>query len=196
MRSVNPFKQVSLVFSEEFDPVAQNMYAAAEHLCRDNDIVIGHYLLYPLAIAAEKIKRPRVAVILSPNFLRSRYTPPEGLPDLGESLNKLLWNLAEMFMDRILRPGANLLRRQAGLQPISGIVSELLESNILNLIAVSPALYPPQPDCQGRYDLCGFFNLPKTRENWQMPSDLEAFLTAGAPPSSSRLGARQHLSHL
>ena len=72
MQTVNPFKQVSIVFSDLFDPVAQKMYAAAEQLCRDNDVVIGHYLLYPLAIAAEKTKRPRVAVFLSPNFLRSR----------------------------------------------------------------------------------------------------------------------------
>ena len=189
MQSVNPFKQVSIVFSELFDPVAQNMYAAAEQLCRDNDVVIGHYLLYPLAIAAEKTKRPRVAVILSPNFLRSRYTPPEGLPNLGEKLNTLLWNLAVVFMDRILRPGANLLRRQAGLRPVSGIVKELLESTYLNLIAVSPTLYPPQPDWQGRYELCGFFNLPETRENWQMPDDLKAFFRAGDPPVFMTFGS-------
>ena len=189
MQSVNPFKQVSLVFSDLFDPVAQNMYEAAEQLCRNNDVVIGYYLLYPLAIAAEKTKRPRVSVIISPNFLRSRYTPPEGLPDLGERLNQLLWNLAEVFMDRILRPGGNRLRRQAGLQPISDIARKLLESNYLNLVAVSPALYPPQPDWQGLYNLCGFFNLPKTRENWQMPSDLEAFLKAGDPPVFMTFGS-------
>jgi sterol 3beta-glucosyltransferase len=182
MQTVNPFKQVSIVLSELFDPVARNMYMAAEQLCRENDVVIGHYLLYPLSIAAEKTKCPRVAVILSSNFMRSRYTPPEGLPDLGKRLNNLLWNLAEVFMDRILRPGANLLRIQAGLQPVSGIVRELLESNYLNLIAVSPALYPPQPDWQGRYDLCGFFNPAGTRENWQIPDDLKAFLQAGDPP--------------
>jgi len=189
MQSVNPFKQVSIVFSELFDPVAQDMYAAAEQLCRDNDVVIGHYLLYPLAIAAEKIKRPRVAVILSPNFLRSCYTPPEGLPNLGEKLNTLLWNWAEVLMDRILRPGANLVRRQEGLHPILGIVKDLLESTYLNLAAVSPILYPPQPDWQGRYELCGFFNLPETRENWQMPDDLKAFFRAGDPPVFMTFGS-------
>jgi hypothetical protein len=165
------------------------MYAAAEYLCRDNDVAIGHYMLYPLAIAAEKNKCPRVAVFLSPNFLRSRYAPPEGLPKLGERLNTLLWNLAVVFMDRILRPGANLLRRQTGLLPVSGIVKELLESNYLNLIAVSPTLYPPQPDWQGRYELCGFFNLPEVRENWQMPDNLKAFLRAGEPPVFMTFGS-------
>jgi sterol 3beta-glucosyltransferase len=189
IQSVNPFKQVSIVFSELFDPVAQNMYAAAEQLCRDNDVVIGHYLLYPLAIAAEKTKRPYVAVILSPNFLRSRCIPPEGLPNLGEKFNTLLWNWAEVLMDRILRPGANLVRRQEGLHPILGIVKDLLESTYLNLVAVSPTLYPPQPDWQGRYELCGFFNLPETRENWQMPDDLKAFFKAGDPPVFMTFGS-------
>ena len=76
IQSVNPFKQVSIVLTELFDPVAQNMYSAAEQLCRENDVVIGHNLLYPLAIAAEKTKCPRVSVFLSPNFLRSRYPAP------------------------------------------------------------------------------------------------------------------------
>ena len=130
MQTVNPFKQVSLVFSDLFDPVAQDMYVAAEQLCQENEVVIGYHVLYPLAIAAEKTKRPRVAVFISSNFLRSRHVPPEGLPNLGEMLNTLCWNLAEVLMNRILRPGANRLRRQEGLQPLSGIVREL-ESNYL-----------------------------------------------------------------
>ena len=182
MQTVNPFKQVSIVFSDPLDPVVQKMYVASEQLCRDNDAVIGYHILYPLAIAAEKTKRPRVAVFISPNFLRSRYVPPEGLPHLGESLNTLLWNLSEVLMDRVLRPGANLLRLQEGLRPVSGIVRELVESNYLNLIPVSPTLCPPRSDWQGRYHLCGFFDLPETRENWQMPDDLKAFLKAGDPP--------------
>lgn len=189
MKTVNPFKQVSIVFSELFDPVVQKMYVASEQLCRDNDAVIGYHILYPLAIAAEKNKRPRVAVFISPNFLRSRYVPPEGLPNLGESLNTLLWNLAEVLMDRVLRPGANLLRLQEGLRPVSGIVRELVESNYLNLIPVSPTLCPPQSDWQGRYHLCGFFDLPETRENWQMPDDLKAFLKAGDPPVFMTFGS-------
>jgi sterol 3beta-glucosyltransferase len=188
-QSVNPFKQVSIVFSHLFDPVAKNMYVASEQLCRDNDVVIGYYMLYPLAVAAEKTKRPRVAVFISPNFLRSRYTPPEGLPKLGEGLNTLLWNLAEVLMDRVLRPGANLLRLQEGLRPVSGIVRELVESNYLNLIPVSPTLCPPQSDWQGRYHLCGFFDLPETRGNWQMPDDLKAFLKAGDPPVFMTFGS-------
>ena len=188
-QSVNPFKQVSLVHSQLFVPVAQDMYVAAERLCRDNDIVIGHYLLYPLASAAEKINRPRVAVFLSPNFLRSRYAPPECLPNLGEKLNTLLWNWAEVFMNRILRPGANVVRRQAGLRPVSGIVKELIESDYLNLVTVSPTLCPPQPDWQERYHLCGFFNLPETREDWQMPDDLKTFLKAGEPPVFMTFGS-------
>jgi sterol 3beta-glucosyltransferase len=189
MQTVNPFKQVSIVFSDLFDPVAQKMYVASEQLCRDNDAVIGYHILYPLAIAAEKTKRPRVAVFISPNFLRSRYVPPEGLPNLGERLNTLLWNLAEVLMNRVLRPGANLLRMQEGLRPVSGIVRELVESNCLNLISVSPTLCPPQPDWQGRYHLCGFFDLPETRENWQMPDDLKSFLKAGDPPVFMTFGS-------
>ena len=105
VRSVNPFKQVSLVFQELFDPVAPDMYAAAEHLCRDNEVVIGHSLLYPLALSAKKIQRPHVSVFISPNFLRTRSFPPEGLPNLGGSFNTILWSMAEMLMGRVLKTG-------------------------------------------------------------------------------------------
>jgi hypothetical protein len=66
MQTVNPFKQVSIVFSDLFDPVVQKMYVASEQLCRDNDAVIGYHILYPLAIAAEKTKRPPVWQYSSP----------------------------------------------------------------------------------------------------------------------------------
>jgi sterol 3beta-glucosyltransferase len=193
MQTVNPFKQVSLVFSDLFDPVAQDMYIAAEQLCRENDVVIGYHVLYPLAIAAEITKRPRVAVFISPNFLRSRYMPPEGLPNLGETLNSLCWNLAEVLMDRVLRPGVNRLRLQEGLRPLAGIVREL-ESNYLNLVPVSPTLCQPQPDWQGRYHLCGFFSFPEKRKNWQMPDDLKAFLKVGEPPVFMTFGSTATLN--
>jgi sterol 3beta-glucosyltransferase len=188
MRTVNPFKQVSLVFADLFDPVAQEMYVAARQLCRENDIVIGYHVLYPLVLAAEIAKRPRVAVFISPNFLRSRSVAPEGLPNLGESLNTLCWNLAEMLMDRVLRPGANRLRRQEGLPPLAGVVRDL-ESSYLNISPVSPTLCPPQPDWQGRYHLCGFFHPPEQGVNWQMPDDLRAFLEAGEPPVFMTFGS-------
>jgi sterol 3beta-glucosyltransferase len=193
MRTVNPFKQVSLIFSDHFDPVAQDMYVAATQLCRENDLVIGYHVLYPLAIAAEITRRPRVAVFISPNFLRSRYVAPEGLPNLGENLNTLCWNLAELLMDRIIRPGANRLRRQEGLPPLAGVVRDL-ESAYLNISPVSPTLCPPQPDWQGRYHLCGFFQPPETKENWQMPDDLKAFLKAGEPPVFMTFGSTTTLS--
>ena len=115
--------------------------------------------------------------------------PPEGLPNFGERFNTLLWNWAEMFMNRILRPRADLMRRQEGLRPVSRIVRELFESAYLNLNSVSPTLCPPQPDWQGLYHLCGFFNLPETRENWQMPKDLKTFLAAGDPPVFMTFGS-------
>jgi sterol 3beta-glucosyltransferase len=188
MQTVNPFKQVSLIFAEYFDPAVQEMYGAARQLCRENDIVVGYHVLYPLAIAAEITRCPRVAVFISPNFLRSRYVAPEGLPNLGESLNTLCWNLAEVLMNRVLRPGANRLRRQAGLTPSAGVVRDL-ESNFLNISPVSPTLCPPQPDWQGRYHLCGFFHPPERKENWQMPDDLQAFLKAGEPPVFMTFGS-------
>ena len=39
-------------------PAEKEMFRAAELLCQNNDLVIGHFFIYPLHIAAEKYRMP------------------------------------------------------------------------------------------------------------------------------------------
>jgi hypothetical protein len=44
----NPFKGGNIIFSNFFGPVREDMLAAARSLCAENDLVIGHFFVYPL----------------------------------------------------------------------------------------------------------------------------------------------------
>ena len=80
----NPIKQAEMIMTYGFDPVMGNMYSAAKELCTDNDLVIGHFFVFPLRVAAEKAKVPMATVNIVHNCLPSRFICPPGLPDFGK----------------------------------------------------------------------------------------------------------------
>jgi sterol 3beta-glucosyltransferase len=84
-------------------PMEELLFEDAERLCRDNDLVVGHFLLSSLAAAAAKLDRPRVAVFLAPTQ-PSREWVPAGVPNMGRLLNGVLWKLGRLFMERTFRP--------------------------------------------------------------------------------------------
>ena len=48
----NPARMGLILLENFFDPVAEDILAAAKRLCSENDVVIGHFLVWPLKIAA------------------------------------------------------------------------------------------------------------------------------------------------
>ena len=79
----NPIKQAELVLKHGFDPVADAMYAAAKKLCEENDVVVGHFFVYPLRVAAEKAGVPMATVNIVHNCIPSSRIRPPGIPDIG-----------------------------------------------------------------------------------------------------------------
>jgi sterol 3beta-glucosyltransferase len=188
-RERSPLKQLHLILSTLFDPVCEEIYEASKDLCGSNDIVIGHYLVYPLGIAAERAGRPYVTVSLITNLIPSRHAPPPGLPNLGEFLNFVWWELAGSFMNRLLKPAVNRMRIRERLPPVKSILGELAASRMLNLIATSRCLCPEHPDWEDHHYVCGFFNIPEQAEQWEMPSGLKQFLVSGPPPVDMTFGS-------
>ena len=180
-KSQNPMQQVHKIVTYFFEPVAEDILQAAKLLCQENDVVIKHLMVYPLALAAEKTNIPCITVFTTPAF-PSKYISPPGIPELGRTANYLWWKVGESFGNRLLMPSINKIRVQEGLAPQKNFLREVWASKTLNLIAASPALVPCPPDWENHFKVCGFFNIPGKAETWKMPEELKQFLDAGPPP--------------
>ena len=184
----NPVKKGDILITNFFDPVAEDMFSAAKRLCTENDLLIGHFFLYPTKIAALKQSRPYVMVFTTP-LIPSRHIPPLGIPELARWMNPIWWKCFDVALNISWKPTIDRLYRHAGIEPERSVIYEIWNSANLNLVSVSPALFPPPPDWEQRYHLCGFLNIPESGESWQMPHDLKQFLDSGEPPVYMTFGS-------
>jgi len=177
----DPVKQLALILDALFVPAIGEMYSAAETLCRDCDLVIGHGIHYPLAIAAEKAGCPRVSLVLCPMMLETAHVSPFDV-DLGRWLNRLLWKLGDRVVRKKLYGPADALRRREGLPPLTNMQDDLYVTRKLTLVAASAVLCPRQPDWGEHIQICGFLNPPRSAGDWTMPPVLRRFIEGGSPP--------------
>lgn len=176
-----PLAQARFIIEALFEPNVEDLYATAQTLVAGNDLLIGHFALHPLQLAAALAGKPYVTVSLNHGAIPSRHVPPPFLPNLGPWLNPCLWKLAGVLLDRIMLPGVNRLRRHEG-WPAALSAREVVESHLCNLIAISPAFCPKPADWGDNQQVCGFFALPEAARPWTLPEDLKQFLAAGEPP--------------
>ena len=188
LRTRNIIKQFRIILDMFFWPLLGEIQVASKRLAEENDLLIGHFIMYPLQAAAERAGRPYVTVTLNHSAIPSKHVPPVGLPDLGRWLNPLWWKLVHVLSDGLLKPAINDLRKRESLPPVGSFI-DVWESRILNLIAVSPALCRKQEDWPDYQHVCGFFNLPEQIEEWIMSDDLARFLESGPPPVFMTFGS-------
>ena len=186
-----PLKQMTHMYEELFEPAVDEMYATAGQLCRDNDVVIGHFIAHPVRLAALKQGRPYGAVVLNPDIYPTRHRPPGQFPNLGAWMNPWLWKLAGGIANKLLLQYVNRLYGPEG-HPAKDVFSEVWQSKRLTLIAASPMLVQRPPDWGDHLQLCGFFGPPDTPEGWAMPEDLRRFLAEGEPPVFMSFGSVTH----
>jgi UDP:flavonoid glycosyltransferase YjiC (YdhE family) len=188
LRTRNIIKQFRIILDMFFWPLLGEIQVASKRLAEENDLLIGHFIMYPLQAEAERAGRPYVTVTLNHSAIPSKYVPPVGLPDLGRWLNPLWWKLVHVLSDGLLKPAINDLRKRESLPPVGSFI-DVWESRLLNLIAVSPALCRKQEDWPDYQHVCGFFNLPEQIEEWIMPDSLTRFLESGLPPVFMTFGS-------
>lgn len=177
----DPLKQLDLILETMFEPGVELMSEAADLLCRENDLLVGHFIVHPAQAAAEKCGRPYLTVTLNHSAIPSRYSNLMGAPDLGSFLNGLIWKLGQMVLDSHILPHVNKLRRKLAL-PEAKDYRRIWESRLANLIAVSPALCEHWLDREPHQHLCGFFRIAVAGEAYEPPQGLEEFLAAGEKP--------------
>jgi UDP:flavonoid glycosyltransferase YjiC (YdhE family) len=178
----NPIQQAEMVMSYGFDPVAEPIYEAAKNLCANNDAVIGHFFVYPLGIAAEKVGTPIATLNIVHNCLPSAYICPPGFPSFGAWSYPLAWRIVRHMVNRIFLPRVNALRVREGLIPDSDVMKNTWIAERLNLVAVSPQICRRPPDWEEQNVVCGFLNPPAGLQSDSLPDGLEEFLCSGPPP--------------
>lgn len=170
------------------------IYDVGVALCERHDLIISHYLSYPTKAAALKTGASHVAVQLTHEHTPTAHEPPRArLPNLGDRLNPIMWDVVEEMIDTKTRRLIDPFWERRSLPRVRRI-TDLYFSDSLNLIAVSPVLCPPQPDWRGLHVVTGPMELPATeQDDWSPPSELQAFLDAGSPPLFMAFGSTQEI---
>jgi len=168
--------------------LAQAMRAAFDVLERSHDDILAKcrqadLVVVPTAAAtgkneAELLGLPYLSVTLMPWAIP--WSDPER-PILKRIVYGAIDGLARLITVRPL----NRLRKRQGLPPVG---KEGLTSARLNLVPVSPAVYPPNPLWEPRHRIVGYW-FAKAPGEWAPPADLVSFLEHGAPPVLISLGA-------
>ena len=176
------------LFRELFIPLIPEMEIAAARLVANNDLLIGHFAVHPLQAAARGARKPYASVMYMPGLIPTALQPPHPLPNLGRRLNPWLWRLAGWKLDRELLAVCRESFTRVGL-PLAHILPDAWTSPTLNLVAASPAFWPPPSDWPAQHRMTGEFISARPLD--ALPEQLEAFLRAGDPPLYLGLGSPQ-----
>ena len=98
---------------------------------------------------------------------------------------QMVYGAIDGLVSQITTRPLNRIRKQQGLPPVG---KEGFSSSRLNLVPVSPLVFPPNPHWESRHQVVGYWFV-EAPGNWQPPEDLLAFLEAGEPPLLISLGA-------
>jgi sterol 3beta-glucosyltransferase len=140
-------------------------------------------VVVPAAIAAGKneadqLHLPYLSVTLMP------WAIPWNDPD-RPLIKRVVYGLGDKLISLLTTQPLNRLRGRQGLPPVG---KEGFTSTRLNLVPVSPSVFPPNPYWERHHHLTGYWFAEAPRE-WQPASDLLSFLETGDPPLLISLGA-------
>ncbi len=189
IRTKNALQQLGLILRHFYNPAIPEMYAAAEQLCKDHEIIVGHTIHAAVQTAAEKTGKPYITVMMNHAGVYSKHSPVHGVPNLGKWMNPFWYKLFHLTIDRSIGPEVNTLRNRVGLPKIHKIPEYVWTSKYLNLIAETSVMGKEQPDWPEYHHVCGVFTMPVAAEPWSMPVDLKRFIEAGPPPVYITLGS-------
>ncbi|MGR8931779.1 MAG: glycosyltransferase [Gammaproteobacteria bacterium] len=188
---MHPLQWLRALLDEAFFPSEQIIYETALALATENDLMIGHHFLYPLKLAALQQDKPFVSVTFCHAAIPSPKIAPLGFPDFGPYLNPLCWKILNAVFNWALKKPLTRLWREQSQIPPANILTEMLTSQRLNLVAVDPLFCVGHEDWQGFNQICGFLNLVEDAKVWSIPDDLMDFLQQGSTPIYMTFGSLQ-----
>lgn len=188
---MHPLQWLRALLDEAFFSYEADIYAAAQQLVAENDFVIGHHFLYPLKLAALQQHKSFISVMFCHAAVPNPAVPPISFPNLGTYFNKLSWALLDTVFNWTLKKLLTRLWLEAGAPPPKNILSELLTSQQLNLVAVDPLFCRHAELWASNHKACGFLNLTEDTEHWDFPQTLTYFLASGSKPVYMTFGSLQ-----
>ena len=188
---MHPLQWLRALLDEAFFPSEQIIYETAQALVAENDYVIGHHFLYPLKLAAHQQNKPFVSVTFCHAAIPSPKVAPLGFPDFGSTLNRFSWKVLDAVFNWALKKPLTRLWRAEGLKAPANILTEMLTSQQLNLVAVDPLFCLGYEAWQPFNQVCGFLNLAEDARKWAIPEDLSTFLKQGSNPIYMTFGSLQ-----
>lgn len=184
-------KWLRALLDEALFPYEQVIYETAKQLVRNNDCVIGHHFLYPLKLAAVRQSKPHYTVTFCHAAIPSATQAPFLLPDLGVFLNQLSWKLWDWVFNRALKKPLMRLWLAEGEAPVKSVLTDLLSSQELNLVAADELFCPFNQEWPPNNRVCGFLNLTEDAQHWPIPQSLQHFLEEGERPVYMTFGSLQ-----
>lgn len=188
---MHPLQWLRALLDEAFFPSEQLIYETAKTLVAENDYVIGHHFLYPLKLAALQQHKPFVSVTFCHAAVPSPKVAPLGFPDFGSYLNPLCWKILDAVFNWALKKPLTRLWRAEGKEAPANVLTELLTSQQLNLVAVDPLFCLGYEAWQPFNHACGFLNLEEDARKWVFPEELSNFLEQGPAPIYMTFGSLQ-----
>lgn len=189
LRERNAIKQTQIAIEQLFLPAESEMFQASTQLCAENELVIGHYFLYPLGAAAERHGTPYVSVALVHGAVPSAFQPPSGVPDLGTLSNRLAWWLARSVLNKSLKKYPDQLRTKNGIKVARDQIDNVWASDQLTLLAISPTICERRSDWPDYYQVCGALDTQEPVAEGGVTDQLQAFLFNRLPPVYMTFGS-------
>lgn len=172
----NPLKQLVRVVTLLEDEQKRCALQLRE-LARACDVVVYPPLLVAAAAAARAIGKPHVSVHLAPLHRARSYAPTGG--NYGSVINGLLWSLAGAMMRKATDASLNAIVTSLGLPPWRDVLLVASHSELLDLVAVSPAVLARDPLTPAHTTITGYWFVDEASF---VPSAELAAACAGEPP--------------
>ncbi len=180
VRIRNPLKSTTLIAKEGLLAGANRWYQDCVTAMKGYDLAVCHSADIPGQEAAIRNHLAWITVSYCPGFIKTVSEAPHPMPNLGVSLNTLLWGIVEWLIRRQVDPMFNDFLTDIGGQKRELIGLEGMYSPELNLIAASPHINKPPPDLPQQHKFTGVWFLEE--EDYHPPTVLEEFLAQGSPP--------------
>lgn len=146
-------------------------------LCRGADLVIVSHTAAG-KVEADLLGLPQVSVSLFPQAIPAQ-DPAAGV------VAKAVGKVAGAAMGLLTSRPINAMRRRLGAGPLG---PEGITSPTLNLLPISPAVYPPDSRWEPRHQMCGYWFAQEPRA-WTPDPALLDFIAGGDRPIAVTLGA-------
>lgn len=188
---MNAWQWLTTLLDEVFLPYESAIFDAACRLAADNDCLIGHHFVYPLKLAALQQRKPHFSVTYCHAAIATDRYAPFLFPNLGKTLNRWQWELFNRLFDWAFKNKLGRLWQKQGMPPFKHVLTDLLTSQQLDLVAVDSFFCDFRDQRQDAHYVNGFLALPEDAEDWNPPAALNAFLAAGAKPVYMTFGSLQ-----